>query len=176
MHLGAEVRALLDAFWVPDEELVAFRERSPVPRTACQEEFMACPRKGHKGNGTSACVANSQSRQTRKRESRIDGGQTGVKMMPRSHPHFGGVHTGSPEGPAHGTKDRISSSSGRVAPGESTLAGCPRGLQCEHGNSARFGGTSCKGGCCRRLPPRTVEVYQLSGRFMCGLHVLMLVR
>ena len=104
------------------------------------------------------------------------GPSRGVKVVSRSLPHSDGVHSGFPEGPAHGTNDRISSSSGRVAPGESTLAGCPQGLHCEHGYSARFGGTSHKGGCCRRHPPRTVEVCHLLGRFMCGLHDLVLVR
>ena len=64
-------------------------------------------------------------------------------------PYFGGVHTFSPEGPVHGTEDQISSSSWWVAGNalyESTLAGCPRGLHCEHGYSARFGRTSRKGG------------------------------
>ena len=46
-----------------------------------------------------------------------------------------------------------------VAPGESTLADCPRGLQCEHGYSARVRRTSCREGFCSRRPPfRTVEV------------------
>ena len=65
---------LLDAFWVPGEELVALADRSSVTRTACQEEFMAFPWKGHRGNGTPVCVPNSPSRSTHKRVSRSDGG------------------------------------------------------------------------------------------------------
>ena len=48
----------------------------------------------------------------------------GVRVVSQSLLHFNRVHTGSPEGTAHGTKDWISSSSGQVAPGEGTLAGC----------------------------------------------------
>ena len=61
------------------------------------------------------------------------GPSQGVRVVSRSLPHFCRVRTGSPEGPAYGTKDQISSSIERVAPDESTLAGCLRGLQCEHG-------------------------------------------
>ena len=35
----------------------------------------------------------------------------GVRVVSWSLPHVGGVHTGSLEGPAHGTKNWISSSS-----------------------------------------------------------------
>ena len=54
---------LLDAFWVPEEELVALVD-PPLgagglsARMTYQEEFMACPRKGHRRNGMEACVAN----------------------------------------------------------------------------------------------------------------------
>ena len=52
----------------------------------------------------------------------------GVRVVPRSLPHFRGVRTGSPVGPAHGTEDQSISSSGwvcRSLPTLSMLAGCP---------------------------------------------------
>ena len=78
------------------------------------------------------------------------GPSQGVRVVSWSLLHFDGVYIGSPEGPAHGTKDQISRSSGQVAHDESTLAGCPQGLQYEHGYSARLGRNSRKGGCYRR--------------------------
>ena len=73
------------------------------------------------------------------------GPSQGVRVVSWFLPHFGGVHTSSPEGPAHGTKDRTSSSSRRVADGKSTLAGCPEGYNVSMGTQHALGGLVARG-------------------------------
>ena len=76
--------------WVQDDtrrflsvggETSGIREQSPVPRMTRQEEFITCSQKGREENGTLVCVANSPSRWTHEKESRIDGGREDNPMI-----------------------------------------------------------------------------------------------
>ena len=83
--------------------------------------------------------------------------------MSRSLPHFDGMQTSSPEGPAHGISDRICSGGGLVRQGgggtEGTLTRLgSQGLQYEHGYTQYFGMTKLSGGLLVRPSPQTVEV------------------
>ena len=117
----------------------------------CQEEFIAFPRKRQEGKQY-AGVRSEVSEPGRENNSIVSfeaekiygpvrvnlgvqqekietpGPSRRVRVVPRSLPHFRGVHTGSPAGPVHGTEDQSSSGSGwvcRSIPILSMLAGCP---------------------------------------------------